>query len=475
MKNLIKFLCLNALMIGNASLAMHSEDLRLAAATGDCALVQSLIEANAPINAQDTTGQTALLEAAKWGHNEVCQLLMTHNAQAHIQDHNGWTPLRWAAFNRHRETCPLLVRETIQQKVDFITTEYIQANANSLRELTLIHAQEMITSCLNEQVKQLEQDLLKQIDEINSPKLKEDLIALVKEQFEIQQKQKIEDALIEIHPTEKLCEAVCVGNLVLVRKLLAAGISVNARSRNGYTPLHIVACSGHARSCNSALNMILDQQNIRDGIANRKEICQLLLEHNPEIDAKDMVTKKTPLGWAAYCGNKDICQLLLARHAGVDTKDNGDYTPLHLAALFGHYEICQLLLDHQAQVNAKNQHAHTPFESAIEAGNREVCKLFIKTIIDRSISRDTLVALLGIKKFNRSPLIGLVDRNIMTSIARQAWDSAFKEKDVQELLKQILACQNERLRCELHNYAQDLLAQKITQTTALKRQKVGNE
>ena len=476
MKHIIKFLCLNSLLIGSASLAMDSQDLRLAAMKGDCALVQSLIEANAPINAQDTTGQTALLEAAKWGHKDVCQLLIAHNAQTHTQDNSGWTPLRWAAFNRHRETCYLLIRETIKQKLDSMTEKYVKENINFLRKLPLTHHQRVgalhqINLYLYEQAKQVEQDILKQINKINHSNLQEELTKLAKEQLEIQLQQNVENALIAVNPTAKLRDAAARGKLEIIRKLVDAKVSVNTAWKNGYTPLHIAAVSGNRLLSQNFLDLGtgLDPETLKFAATKRQEVCQLLLDQNAHIEAKDTMGR-TPLFWAAYCGHVDVCKLLLARNANPNTKSPGNNTALHWAAHFGHYEICQLLLDHNAQINAiaTDTPNKTPFACAIRSGHIEICKLFIKTIIDRSISRNTLVALLGIKKFNRSPLTRLVDRNIMASIAHQAWHIAFKQKDIQELYFQINTITNDVLRFELYTYAQELLAGTMDQITAPK-------
>jgi len=115
MNNVIKFLCLNALLIGSASLAMdidpfaQGDYLHNAAKAGNLKQVQELLDAGAPIDAKDDFGCTPLMKAAQNDHTEICQLLIDRNAQVDARDHCRRTNLATSAYFFHKKMCPLLL------------------------------------------------------------------------------------------------------------------------------------------------------------------------------------------------------------------------------------------------------------------------------------------------------------------------------------------------------------------------------
>jgi hypothetical protein len=240
---------------------------------------------------------------------------------------------------------------------------------------------------------------------------------------------------------KELCQAVQSGNLEKVIALLDAGVPVDANDSWG-TPLMWAARFGY------------------------KNICQTLLDRQAEVNIKNQYGL-SPLMAAACHGHVDTCQLLLEHNAQINAKNNKGKTSLHFAAKEGYNCVCQLLLKHHAQVDAKDNSGKTPFRLAAKFkshnvifGHKGICKLIIDSTINQGISSDTIIAFLGIRKFNRSPIIN-VDRNIMALIARQAW-TAPKIKD---LFAQINAIKNADLRNELREYAQQQLKLKMDQKT----------
>ncbi len=153
MNNVIKFLCLNALLIGSASLAMDpgyaysadakamadrpgnsnsepgilsmrrtpgavtdkGQELCKAAKAGNLELVKSLLDAGVSVDEKGHENGTPLKWAAYKGRKEVCQLLIDRNANINTKDIYGWTPLMPAAQNGHTEICRLLIDTRIKQ------------------------------------------------------------------------------------------------------------------------------------------------------------------------------------------------------------------------------------------------------------------------------------------------------------------------------------------------------------------------
>ena len=141
-------------------------------------------------------------------------------------------------------------------------------------------------------------------------------------------------------PDISIHQAAEEGNIEAVKKHLAAGMDVNTRDNNKWTPLHLAAIYDH------------------------KEVVELFITEGANVNAKDWMGR-TPLNDAAGRGYKEIVEILLANGADVNAKDIYDQTPLHHSgSVDGHKEIVDLLIDKGADVNAKNFEGGTPLDWA---------------------------------------------------------------------------------------------------------------
>ena len=80
-----------------------SQSLFHAAASGDVALIQSLIDAGADPAALDEAGETALMHAAHAGQLEAVKTLLAAGAAPDFKSEQGWTALAKAAYNAETE------------------------------------------------------------------------------------------------------------------------------------------------------------------------------------------------------------------------------------------------------------------------------------------------------------------------------------------------------------------------------------
>jgi ankyrin repeat protein len=127
---------------------------------------------------------------------------------------------------------------------------------------------------------------------------------------------------------------------------------VNAKDKDGATPLHWAAKNGH------------------------KHVAQLLLASRADVNAKESRFAKTALHFAAEEGHRDVAKLLLASKADVNARNNINATPLHFAALKGNEDVAKLLLAAGADINAKeSKYDQTPLQLAATGSHKGVAEL----------------------------------------------------------------------------------------------------
>ena len=88
----------------------------------------------------------------------------------------------------------------------------------------------------------------------------------------------------------------------------------------------------------------------------------LLAQDNSLINARDK-DGSTPLHCAAWKGHQQVVTLLLQARADVNAHNENDHwgpTALHAAAHANQPAIAQLLIDHGANINAKDREGRTP-------------------------------------------------------------------------------------------------------------------
>jgi ankyrin repeat protein len=123
-----------------------------------------------------------------------------------------------------------------------------------------------------------------------------------------------------------LFEATALGRVERTEALLQQdGAGAQARSADGFTPLHLACFMG------------------------RPECARILVDAGADVNAvADNPSRVRPLHSAVASRQSAIAEMLLERGAEVDARQQAGYTPLHAAALHGDEPLVGLLLDRGA-------------------------------------------------------------------------------------------------------------------------------
>ena len=154
---------------------------------------------------------------------------------------------------------------------------------------------------------------------------------------------------------EKLLRAALVGNKDTVSELLSGAkdsIDVNYQNADGWSPLHVAACKGHAN------------------------IVRLLQQAGADLAPRTKFGF-TPLHWAAYRGQRECVMLLLLHGAEIDIPYPNNWSPLHWASAKGREDVVKFLLECGAETDLKDNKGQTPKDVSDEYHKE------IKTLCDK--------------------------------------------------------------------------------------------
>jgi ankyrin repeat protein len=150
-------------------------------------------------------------------------------------------------------------------------------------------------------------------------------------------------------------EAASLGKLELLKACAGDGATVNSRSNDGFTALHLACFFGQPE----AVRLLLESGALVDAVAS-----------NP--------MKLMPLHSAASARNLEAARLLLEHGAPINARQQGGWAPIHAAAQNDDRAMVELLLKHGADPKLSNDEGKTPAMVAREKGHAEIVVLLEK-------------------------------------------------------------------------------------------------
>ncbi len=176
--------------------------------------------------------------------------------------------------------------------------------------------------------------------------------------------------IISVQGQEAIHNAAKAGDLDSVKKLLTADTSLlNRKDKNGLIPLHYAS----SKSLEVVIYLIEKGAHVNAKSKNgatplysaarfeQLAIAKYLLEHGANINAKS--DGGSPLHQAVARSSVEMVELFLSYKADLTITDKTGQTVMHVAAVWNNYEIYPLLIAAGGNINAKDNGGNTPLHS----------------------------------------------------------------------------------------------------------------
>jgi ankyrin repeat protein len=374
---------------GQAGSNELNDRLIQAAAAGDTAAVEQLLQQGADINAQDRFGNTALIMAVQFDKVEMVKLLLRKGADPNgagggalltaidgdkleivklllegganvdVVENTGTTPLIEAVQRNNSAMVKLLLNKGANPNV---------RNKNGCSALYMAAGQDdaEFVRLLLDHGADINEANVAQETALHQASLN-GRAAVVKLLIErgAKTEAKAEFASTPLHEAAHWCQPEAA------RALIEGGANVEARNDRAETPLHFAA----HRGCTPVVKLLLDRGA---RIEARSDDGMTPLMYAAESGG-DLHMKKDGIDAEIYPA-PDVINLLLDRGADIEARSDWGQTALHRAAFLRRPDSVKALLQRGANIQAIDNHGETPlflanqvrrsFESVVEENMR---------------------------------------------------------------------------------------------------------
>jgi len=384
--------------------------LHEAVRAGAVEAVGVLLAGGADVNAQDASGNTALhIAAPPARHAELISLLLDNGINQNARDAHGDTPLHvLVTLNRSPEVARALFRAGSQYATD--------VSLRNIRGQTALHL------AIADNRLQLVPLLL----EAGSDVFAADNASVTPFGLALRQGGDVFDALVTPDTTRQtdgsgntmlhVVTRTAPVNIQAMTTILGRGAAVNARNRDGDTPLHLatranrpgageILLAGGAdvflanAAGDSSLRLALTHRSAplqwmftpgtvaaRDGMGNSMlhyvalwgmdRHIPFVARQGVPLDAAN-ATGETPLFWAAHHDGASTIGALLAQGANLNARDSVGNSALHSAVRWNSANAAIALLDAGICPSVHSLNGTTPLHDSVRIGNAEIAVILI--------------------------------------------------------------------------------------------------
>uniref|UniRef100_A0A8D0DXF2 Uncharacterized protein n=1 Tax=Salvator merianae TaxID=96440 RepID=A0A8D0DXF2_SALMN len=303
----------------NAVNSTNETLLHIAAAHGHTAIAEYLIKKGANLEAKDKKGRTPLHRAAERGHDNTVKMLLRAGANMYSLDQEAKSPLHLASQSYHTQVLKSILKEEARQhrnQHNFLHMAALRDSSDLVEMLlkngALMDAKdEKGQTALSYAVSKGFEKTVKVLLEAGAPVDSSTLDMAFNNLHDV-------NALNEMQYTPLLvaCE---MGKTESAKVLIEKGASLNRKSSNSNSALHLAVQAGAASIAKMLLNKGMDANIVGQG-------------------------NQTPLHAAAFHNKAALVDILIDRGAKIDAVTKDLLTPLHIASSKGHTEVAQKLL-----------------------------------------------------------------------------------------------------------------------------------
>lgn len=257
------------------------------------------------------------------------------------------------------------------------------------------------------------------------------------------------------HGHTALSEAVTIGNLELVRKLVEAGADPKQYNHGGSSLIDAAAYCGSPEIAEYLRDNGCDVTPHHEASLGYCEAIKQRIDQNPSVVRRPSPRGTTLLHNAAHGNHPDVCELLVSSGGVVDAFDHHGHTPLchavernsvdcaqfliqqganvdqsaghhggtvlHRAIMLRFVDLSVLLLESGADPNAQDFSGKTALHTSVSSGKIEIVRAVLKTPVDSNLrtkktklQKGNETALDYARRLKKKRIVSLLEQHLAT-------------------------------------------------------------
>lgn len=325
--------------------------LHIAVQTGDHQIVLALLQHGADIEARNADGETPVELSAGVGSAAVMRTLLAKGAKVH----DPRKLLRRAAWGGHVDIADILIKRGADLNV--VVKDDNEERSTPLHAAVIANRPDMVDFLISRGADVNATDSIGRTPLHLAAESIYTQIAGILLDHGAKVNAAAKSGDIPMH------RAAVFGRTKMVEVLAKRGASLNALGSGGQTPYDMAANAKKTETVESIRKLggkpseqwelfdaiiLGEMQNIRKVLASRPS------------SATEIINGQTALHYAIRHGRTDAAELLLEHKVDVNIPGYVRQTPLHVAAQKGDKELVRFLLDRGAEINARDKDGDTP-------------------------------------------------------------------------------------------------------------------